>query len=110
MGDTVQHSFGDTSDVAALDAGVVLRTDASQGRDLLPPQPRHPAAVTEGAQPSLLGGDSRTAADQELPDLRTKLWVVGHVIELRPARLSVGDPVKTRSEEHTSELQSRQYL
>src|SRR5918995_6099780 len=40
-----EHGLGDTRQVAALEPGVVVDTDAGEERDLLPPEPRNPPVL-----------------------------------------------------------------
>lgn len=64
----VQYAFGDTAEVAALQAGVVLDADPGQLRDLSPAQSRHPTGPV-GRQTGHPRGDLGSAGGQEVADL-----------------------------------------
>jgi hypothetical protein len=88
-GQRIQDAFGDAAEVAALEAGVVLDTDAGQQRDLLTAQARDPAVTAvQPAEPGLLRAQLRPPAGQELADLAA----VVHAFEASAALHTGGIP------------------
>ena len=67
-GEPFQDELGDSADVSAFQALVVLDAHAGQGGDLLAAQPGH-AALAVGRQAGLLGRDLGPPGDQELREL-----------------------------------------
>ena len=81
----VEDQFGDAADLAALQAAVVVRTDARQGRDLFTTKPRDPAlAVARHA--GLLGSDLCSSAGEELGDVVGGVHGLGRLRRSRRAR------------------------
>src|SRR5947209_16524584 len=56
------------------------------------------------------GVGAPSAGPQDAPDLGDRSSLVGHEHQPEPRQNAVHTVVRQRSEEHTSELQSRQYL
>ena len=63
-----EHELGDTADLAAFQAPVVIGADPRQRRDLLAPQARHPPPAEDG-QAGLPGRDPRAPAGEKLGDV-----------------------------------------
>ena len=55
-GERVEDLFGNAGEVAALEAGVIVGTDAGEQGDLLAAQPGDAALVAEGGQAGLFRG------------------------------------------------------
>ncbi len=54
-GEGLQHVVGDATEIAALEAGVVVDAHPGEQRDLLPTQPGHPPVAAERGQAGLPG-------------------------------------------------------
>ena len=65
----LEHALGGAGEAAALHPDVVVDRDAGEHRDLLAPQPLHPAIAAVRRQTRLLRRDPRPPGAQELADL-----------------------------------------
>lgn len=68
LGERVENLVGRVLRPALLQPLVVLDADPRQLRQLLAPQPRHPAP-SAAAQPGTLRGDQRPAGLEEVPEI-----------------------------------------
>jgi hypothetical protein len=91
-GHRLQHRLRRAGQIATLQSGVAVDADASQHRDLLPPQTVHPPPLTMGSQPGLLRGEPGPATDQEV--LNVSAAIHGHDAKTHPA--GEPGPVSTR--------------
>jgi hypothetical protein len=91
-GDGLQHLQRRIAVPALLQAQVVVGADAGEHRDLLAPQPRHPAQ-TAAAQPDVLRADQRPAGAQELAERVRGV----HALTGRPCPPDVPVPVTPRN-------------
>ena len=94
-GQSVEDLRGDTGQLAALHAGVVVDAHPGQQRDLLAAQAGY-AAVAAGDHAGLLRGDPRATGAEELADL----VLVVHVDHGRPGVGNEGGTGVTRNNRH----------
>lgn len=65
-GQSVEHLLGDTGEVAAFQADVVIGADTSEQRDLFPAQSGNSPLVAIGRKAGLFRGDVRATGGEEL--------------------------------------------
>lgn len=98
----VEHLTRGVPRLALLQAGVVGRADAREHRQLLAPQPRHPAPLAVRLQPDVTGAQLAPACLEELGEVP----VLVHGVEYAHRRRDVPHPAGVgiggvRSRPHT---------
>jgi hypothetical protein len=77
-GDGSQYGFGDVRVAALFQAGVVVRADPGQKRDLLAAQPGHPAGPAAGGQSGAVRGEAGPMGAQEVAVVCLRLPIPEH--------------------------------
>jgi hypothetical protein len=88
----LQHRVGDTTQVAALEAGVVVHADPGQRGDLFTAQTWHAAFVAEDRKPCLGRADPGSPAGKEVLHVLALI----HTCDARRSLLAVKGTASTR--------------